>query len=600
MLLQRTGLFDGVAGGWLAPVYFILALLPVAKPILAEAWEAWRGGDLMNEFTLMLLACVGAFVIGEYPEGVAILLFYSFGEKLEDSASQQARGRISSLLERIPSQVEVVNSDGTVAKVEPKDVKPGDMMRVKPGERVAVDAALVSPGYAEFDCSAITGESVPQGVAAGGEVASGAISLDREVTMKCVRAYGNSTMTKIIAMIEDAASRKSHSETLLRKITRYYTPAVMIAAVLVILVPWIVAMVGGEVFEWRVWLYRSLVLMVCSCPCALVVSIPLSYFAAIGNASRRGLLFKGSRYLDAMRGIDTLYLDKTGTLTTGQFSIAAVVPAQGVGKDELLGYAAALDAQSTHPLAVAIKQAAPHHPEAEDVRTVAHGMEGVVNGHNLLVGSAELMRAHGVDVPSADMAGSVVCVAVDGKYAGAVYLEDRLKPDAASTVAGLHKLGVKRIVVLSGDREKAVAKAAQMVGADGYEAGLLPQTKHGIVERSRNQGRKVAFVGDGINDAPSLASADVGIAIGTGGTDVAMESADAVITGNGLNLLNYAIRLSRKIKRVVAENVTFAIAVKLAVMVLGTMGVASLWAAVFADTGITVLTVLWTMIALRR
>ena len=312
-----------------------------------------------------------------------------------------------------------------------------------------------------------------------------------------------------------------------------------------------------------------------------------------------GMLFKGSRYLDAMRSIDTLYLDKTGTLTTGSFSVSAVEPAQGYTADTLLAYVAALDAQSTHPLAVAICKAARNVPVAEDVRTIPHGIEGTVNDHRVLAGSPTLMREREIDTPAPARDSSLVCVAVDGRYAGTVYLDDTLKPDAASTVAQLHRLGVKKIIILSGDRPEAVAHAAEAVGADGYEAKLLPQTKHTIVENARAQGHNVAFVGDGINDAPSLAAANVGIAIGTGGTDVAMESADAVITGHKLGHLAYAIKLSHKIKRVVTFNVAFAIAVKIAVMVLGIVGVASLWAAVFADTGITLLTVVFTLVALR-
>lgn len=599
--MRHFGWFD--SAGRLASVleitWFVIAVVPVTRPVLADAWEAWRHADIMNEFTLMLLACVGAFVIGEYPEGVAILLFYSFGEKLEHSASQKARSRITSLLENMPDTVSVVLPDGSTASLSPDRIKPGDHIRLLPGQRLAVDAVLVSPAYAEFNTSAITGESVPVGISAGHEISSGAIPLDREVTVSALRPYADSTMTRIMNMIEDAASKKSHSETLLRKITRYYTPAVMIVAVLVMFVPWIVCSVHGVPFDSGTWFYRSLVLLVCSCPCALVVSIPLSYFAAIGNASRMGMLFKGSRYLDAMRSIDTLYLDKTGTLTTGSFSVSAVEPAQGYTADTLLAYVAALDAQSTHPLAVAICKAARNVPAAEDVRTIPHGIEGTVNGHHVLAGSPTLMREREIDTPAPARDSSLVCVAVDGRYAGTVYLDDTLKPDAASTVAQLHRLGVKKIIILSGDRPEAVAHAAEAVGADGYEAKLLPQTKHTIVENARAQGHNVAFVGDGINDAPSLAAANVGIAIGTGGTDVAMESADAVITGHKLGHLAYAIKLSHKIKRVVTFNVAFAIAVKIAVMVLGIVGVASLWAAVFADTGITLLTVVFTLVALR-
>jgi len=603
MLVSYAGLFESVSSGrgtvWIEILYYLVALLPVGWPVVKETCEAWRRGDVFNEFSLMVLACAGAFVIGEYPEGVAILLFYSFGEKLEDSASDKARSRIKALLGSMPEQVVLESNDGTELTVAPESVVPGDVLVVKPGQKLAVDGQLVYPEYAEFDTSAITGESVPAGVAAGGVVNSGAIPVDKEVKVKAARVYKESTMSRIMDMIEEASSKKSRSETLLRKITRWYTPAVMLAALLLFAIPWAIYSVSGNAFDWHLWLYRSLVLMVCSCPCALVVSIPLSYFAAIGNASRAGVLFKGSRYLDAIRSVDTLFLDKTGTLTTGAFNVVGVNSVSGYTSDEVLAYAASLDAQSVHPLALGIKAAARNVPAAVDVVTVPHGMKGVVNGRDILVGSTALLETSGADVPDDDNAYSRVCVAADGKYIGCIYLEDALKPDISGTLKELHGLGVENIVILSGDRAGAVKNVADKVGVDGFEAQLLPENKHYIVEQARAEGRKVAFVGDGINDAPSLAGADVGIAIGTGGTDVAMESADAVITGNSLSHLVYAVKLSRKIKRVVTENITLAIGVKLAVMVLGAVGIASLWAAVFADTGITLITVLWTLFCLR-
>lgn len=595
--LWEGGMGDHFHG--LRLIWYLIAVLPVGVGILKSTLNAWLHLDFFNEFSLMLLASVGAFLIGEYPEGVAVLLFYAVGEKLEDDASGKAKERIRSLLGRLPSAVSILSPGGKQVEVKPEEVKVGDIVVVKPGERVPVDGALASPSEADFNTAAITGESLPQSVAAGGAVISGSMPISQEVRVKAAKRYADSSMSRIMQMIEDAASRKSHSETLLRRITRWYTPAVMVAAALVFVVPWIVGLCNPAYdFEWHVWFKRMLVLLVCSCPCALVVSIPLSYFAAIGSASRLGVLFKGSRYLDAMRSIDTLLVDKTGTLTTGKFHVAEVVSSPGFTNKEVMAFAAALDSHSTHPLAQAIVAEAADSPAAADVVTLEHGITGTVEGHKVVVGSRTLLDRQGIAAPKAASDSSEVCVAVDGRYAGAIYLDDTLKPETAATMAELHKLGVKNIVVLSGDRESAVAKAAKAAGADAWHAQLLPEQKHEIVERLRAEGHKVAFVGDGINDAPSLAAADLGIAVGTGGTDVAMESADAVITGNSLSRLVDAMKLSRKVKRVVTENVSLAIGVKLLVMVLGVFGIATLWAAVFADTGITLITIIWTLISL--
>ncbi len=610
MLLGHYGVFSSMAmsAGFgsrlLEAVYYVLTLTPVGLPILSATLASWRQSDFFNEFTLMVLASAGAFFIGEYPEGVAILLFYSFGEKLEDSASDKARKRISSLLDKMPGKVTVEDESGKLSDVSPESVEPGTVFRVKPGERVALDAVLCGNMPADFDSSAVTGESVPVSVMSGEKVSSGFIPVDREVRLKSSAFYKDSTMSRIMAMVEESLAKKSNTETLLRRITRWYTPAVMIVTVLLFLVPWLIGMISDSFdFEWYVWFKRCLVLLVCSCPCALVVSIPLSYFVAIGNASRLGVLFKGSRYLDSLRRVTVLLLDKTGTLTTGKFHVVGVTASDGVSQDDVLDLAASLDKHSAHPLANAIVDMAKAKnlkvPEASGVATVPHGLKGNVDGHDVLVGSRHLMADSGIDVPDGKSDSSEVIVACDGAYYGFIMLDDTVKPGVADTLRDLRRSGVKRIEILSGDRDAAVAKVASQVGADSCRAELLPDEKYRIVERIRADGDVVAFVGDGINDAPSLAMADVGIAIGTGGSDVAMESADAVIMGNDLRRLADSFRLSGRIKRVVAENVSLTIGVKLIVMVLGAFGVASLWAAVFADTGITLLTVGSTLFCLR-
>ncbi len=552
----------------------------------------------------MTLACIGAFVIGEYPEAVAIMLFYSFGEKLEDSASDTARDRIRSLIARMPNEVTVEGPDGTQTAQSPETVEPGSVLVVRPGERVALDGELTGSEPVDVDASAITGESVPVTVEAGSPVASGVIPVDREIRVKVTRRYDDSSMSRLLKMIEEAAAKKSSTETLLRRITRWYTPVVFSVSLLLFVVPGILALVSGNVFEWNVWLERSLVLLVCSCPCALVVSIPLSYYAAIGNASRFGILFKGSRYLDQLRNIDTLLLDKTGTVTTGAFSVVAVEPAEGHTSDEVLAMAAALDRGSNHPLAKAIVAQAVEKglvlPEVTDVKTVPHGMAGITdNGAEVLAGSRRLLASHGIVADAVTDRGTQVCVAVNGCYVGNIFLEDTLKPGIADTMSQLRRVGVKHIEIMSGDTRAAVARVAERSGIDGYRAEMLPADKQAAVMQLKEAGRHVAFVGDGINDAPSLAAADVGIAIGTGGTDVAIESADAVITGHDLRRMVDAVKLSRRIKHVVTLNVGLAIGVKALVMILGACGIATLWAAVFADTGITLITIIITLIALR-
>ena len=600
LLAGHFGLFAAAGGRFAEAAWYLLALMPVGAGAARETVRAWMKGDFFNEFSLMVLACAGAFAIGEYPEGVAVLLFYSLGEKLEASASDKARGRIRSLLSGMPDEVRVERDAQTIAGIRPQDLRPGDVMVVRPGERVAADGVCECDTSVLFDNSAITGESVPVATVKGDEVSSGAIAVDREARVRVTRLYADSHMNRIMAMIEEAAAGKSNAETMLRRITRWYTPAVMIASAGMFLTAWFWSVAAGGVFDWRMWLDRSLILLVCSCPCALVVSVPLSYFAAIGNASRLGVLFKGSRYLDALRGADTLLLDKTGTITTGKFHVGGVHATGGFSEGEVLGLAAALDSHSSHPLARAVVEAAGTYAPAVDVVTVAHGIEGRVDGHAVVAGSRMLMAQKSVDMPDIQVAGSSeVCVAVDGVFAGVIWLDDTLRPGVESVVGELHGLGIRHIEILSGDRDEAVRRVAAMAGVDGWRGHMLPADKHEAVNRLRNSGRTVVFVGDGINDAPSLAAADVGIAIGHGGTDVAVESADAVLTGNGLEPLAAVVRLARKVRVVVGINAGVAIGVKLLVMVLGTLGIATLWAAVFADTGITLLTVIMTLMVLR-
>lgn len=591
----------GSAVNWYMLVAYVVAIIPVGWPVVREMVGTWREGSVMNEFTLMVAAAIGAFVIGEYPEAVAVLLFYSFGEKLEDTASDDVRRRIKSLLGRIPDTATVVEN-GERRTASPKDLPVGTHILVQPGERVPIDAKLMGNDPVEFDTAAITGESVPRAFKPGEELPSGIIPVDRPVEAVTMRAFDDSSMTRILKMIEDAQSGKSHTETMLRRITRWYTPVVFALALGIFFIPWIVLACMGEPFVWADWLRRSLVFLVCSCPCALVVSIPLSYFVSLGTASRIGLLFKGSTYLDAMRKLMNVVFDKTGTLTTGEFHVDDVEAAEGEKADSVAAYAAAIDADSTHPLAKSICAYAADEklnvPKATAVKAVNHGVEGLVDGKKVVVGSHKLMEALNIEAPASDKPGSRICVAVDGKYMGSVYLLDTVKSEAKEAIAELHMMGIK-VTVLSGDRAAAVERVANEVGADSWRAELLPQDKQEIIKSMRKQGG-TAFVGDGINDAPAIAASDVGVAMGTMGTGMAMDTADVIISGDNLSLLSRAIRLSRRVQRTVVENVSFALGVKALVMILGAFGIATLWAAVFADTGVTLITILWTLLMLRK
>lgn len=601
--LSRIGNSWGINATILDITLYFLALIPVGFPILREMIESWMKGSVMNEFSLMVAAAAGAFIIGEYPEGVAVLLFYSFGEKMESTASGDVKRRIKALLGKLPDEA-TVKENGTLRKVSPDNLQPGSILVVKPGERVAIDAVLLGNHDIEFDTSAITGESVPRTYKPGDEIASGMIPVDRAIEVKTLRHFSDSSMSRIMKMIEDAQATKSPTENLLRRITKWYTPVVFILALLVFCIPWIVNAANGNAFEWMKWLRRSLVFLVCSCPCALVVSIPLSYFASLGNASRRGLLFKGSKFVDGMRDIDTVIFDKTGTLTTGKFHVSAISPAQGIDKAYVIKTAASLDAESNHPLAEAIVSYAADNRlsimKASEVRTVSHGITGNINGKEIAVGSRNLMSRLNIETPPTESDASEICVAEDGKYIGSIYLLDTIKPEAADMVRRLHELGVRSVEILSGDREEAVKRIAKAIGADSFQASLLPADKKDKVSALVKNARKVAFVGDGINDAPAIAAANVGIAMGTLGTDVAMESSDVVIAGDDLKKIPEAITLARKVRHVVMQNISFAIGVKALVMTLGAFGIASLWAAVFADTGVTLLTITWTLLRLRK
>ncbi len=605
LLLAATAVLAhlNVISGALPLCLFLISAIVTGLPIVIDGFAEWRRGDFMNEYTLMILAAIGAFWIGEYPEGVAVLLFYSFGEKLQDRASEKARAHIRGLVDKMPKTVAVESADGSIREMQPKDVAEGSRIRVKPGMRVALDGVLEGDDAISFDTSAITGEAVPRTVTPGEAVQSGLIPVDREVTLTTTCRLEDSSLSRILKTVEEAAEAKSHTETLIRRITRWYTPAVIAAAILLFAVAW--AVIPAADFAWQTWFNRALILLVCACPCAMVISVPLSYFMSLGKASAHGVLVKGSTYFDAMCGVDTVLFDKTGTLTTGRFRIDCCRPADGISEETLLSLAAGMEAQSSHPLAQSVKDAAAERgitaAAVDDVTTVRHGLTARHEGKTALAGSRRLLADNGVDVPQDDTqtASTEIHLALGGEYMGVIRLTDEIKPTAAESIRLLHRMGIRNIGILSGDRKAAVQQAAEAIGADTCLAELSPEEKYGVMKQLKAEGRRIAYVGDGINDTPSLALADVGIAMGTAGTDAAMQHADAVIAGDDPARVPQLLHIARSARRVAITNVVFALSFKLIVMALGACGLASLWMAVFADTGVTLITIIYTLLALK-
>ena len=573
-------------------VWYVVAFLPVGLGVMKEAWEHAAKGDVFSEFMLMSVASIGAFVIGEYPEAVAVMLFYCIGETLQDMAVDRARDNIKSLMEFRPDHASVVSGQSVVVKA-PADVRPGDIIEVKPGERVPLDGELIGSAAA-FNTAALTGESVPRTIEQGGEVLAGMISSDSVVRLRVLRPESQSAVSRILSMVEEASERKAPAELFIRKFARIYTPVVIALAVLTVVVPWLCSLAdAGFAYDFDTWFYRALIFLVISCPCALVISVPLSYFGGIGAASKHGILFKGGNYLDAITHIDTVVFDKTGTLTTGEFTVVRV---DGEDRDGLIDIVAAIERGSNHPIAKAIVAAAKNaNLTATDVKDVpGYGLTAVVDGHSWAVGTLKLLEREGVAYPAelASVPETIVACAEDGRYEGCLFLADTLKDDACRAVSQLRQNGVGRVEILSGDKQALVDRVAGELKVDKGYGDLLPEGKVSHIDEARRVGRKVAFVGDGINDAPVLALSDVGIAMGALGADMAIETADVVIQTDQPSKVAAAIRIGRLTRRIVAQNITFAIGVKVLVMALGLAGMANLWGAVFADVGVALLAVL--------
>lgn len=579
--------------------WYLAAYFPVGLPVLREAWNGMRQRDFFTEYTLMSLAAIGAFYIGEYPEGVAVMLFYSIGEALQERAVERARRNIRALVDIRPEQANVL-VEGKPVAMPAAQVVPGRTIEVLPGGRVPLDGVLLSEA-APFNTAALTGESTPRTIRKGEEVLAGMISSLQPVRIEVTRPYGESALSRILSMVEEAAARKAPAELFIRRFARIYTPVVTGLAVLIVALPGLWSLLhGGFAYSFDEWLSRALVFLVASCPCALVISIPLGYFSGIGVASKAGVLFKGGSYLDTIARVNTVVFDKTGTLTEGLFEVREVHVAPGVNSGELLGWVASAERTSTHPVARAVVQYA----EREGVALLAsegaveiagHGIRAEFDGKQLLVGNTRLMARFGVEYPSEVDAipETIVVCALDGRYAGYLVIADKPKEDAARTVAELKSLGIEDIRILSGDREALVANLGRTLGVSEARGDLLPEGKMEILEALRGEpGKVTAFVGDGFNDAPAFATSDVGVAMGALGSDAAIETADVVIQSDQPSRLPAAIRIGRLTHRIVRQNILLAIGVKVVVLTLGALGIATMWEAVFADVGVTLLAVL--------
>lgn len=577
---------------------------------LKEAAEGIARGDLFNENFLMALATVGALCIGffpgadtEFPEAVFVMLFFQIGELFEGYAEGKSRDSISHLM-NIRPDVAHVERAGTVEDISPESVSVGSIVIVKPGEKVPLDGVVVE-GTSSLNTVALTGESLPRDIGVGDEAASGCVNLSGLLRLKITKAFGESTVSKIIRLVEHANESKSRSESFITRFARVYTPIVVVAALLLAFVPPLFVG-GGYWLAFPLWLHRALIFLVVSCPCALVISVPLTFFGGLGGASRRGILVKGSRYMDALANIGTMAFDKTGTLTQGVFAVEAVHP-ETLDEKELLHLAAHVEHFSTHPIAEALRTAFPQEATdgcaTTDVEELAgYGIRACVNGHLICVGNTKMMDKVGAKWRNCHRVGTIIHVAVDGCYAGHIVISDCLKDDSVVAVAALKRLGIDRLVMLTGDRREVAHDVADKLALDGYHAELLPADKVACVEQllaEKPSGKSVAFVGDGINDAPVLKLADVGIAMGGLGSDAAIEAADVVLMDDKPTKIATAVRIARRTIGIARQNVAFAIGVKVAILLLATVGLGTMWMAVFADVGVTVLAVFNAMRALK-
>ena len=587
-------------------VLFLVPFIIAGHDVLTKAWSNIRRGQAFDESFLMTVATLGAFAMVFFPdtdphmaEGAAVMLFYQVGELFQAYAVGKSRKSISDMMDIAPDYANIEGADGALEQLDPDEVAVGTVIVIKPGERVPIDGVVVE-GATQLDTAALTGESVPRHAEVGSEVISGCINMTGLIKVRTTKPFGESTVARVLELVENASEKKAKTENFITRFARVYTPAVTGAAVLL-------ALVGGiATGAWSDWILRGLTFLVVSCPCALVISVPLSFFGGIGGASKIGVLIKGSSYLEALSEVDTVVCDKTGTLTKGTFEVVATHPEQGYTADQLLELAAHAEAFSDHPIAVSVREAYQGvlDPKrvTESANEAGHGVIATIDGKKVLVGNDKLLAEAGLDAPSCEVVGTILHVSVDGTYAGHIVIADMVKDDAAQTVADLHAVGVRRVVMLTGDREEVAAAVSKQLGIDEYHAQLLPGDKVDHVERllsSEDGKHKLAFVGDGINDAPVLTRADVGIAMGAMGSDAAIEAADVVLMDDKPSNIARAMRVSRKTMRIVWQNIIFALGVKLLILMLAALGIANMWLAVFGDVGVAIIAILNAMRAMR-
>ena len=584
--------------GWLKFVLFMIPYLVIGHDILLKAWKGILNRQVFDENFLMAVATIGAILLGDYKEGGAVMLFYQIGELFQSYAVGKSRRNISELMDIRPDYANIEKEDGTLEQVDPDEVGIGSVIVVQPGEKVPIDG-VIEEGRTSLNTSALTGESLPREAGVGDEVISGCINMSGVLKIRTTKEFGESTVSKILDMVENASSKKSRSENFISKFAKYYTPAVCYGALaLAILPPLVRLLFLGMTPEWGDWVMRALTFLVISCPCALVISIPLSFFAGIGGASNAGVLVKGSNYLETLSETKYVVFDKTGTMTQGVFEVSGVHHSS-MDTEKLLEYAALAECHSSHPISKSLKKAygKPLDPSrVTDVEEISgNGVTAKVDGVRVAAGNSKLMEKLGVDCMECHSVGTVVHMAVNGKYAGHILISDQIKPHAKEAIAALKKCGVKKTIMLTGDRREAARQVAEELGIDEVHSELLPGDKVAQVEKlldEKGEKEKLAFVGDGINDAPVLSRADIGIAMGALGSDAAIEAADIVLMDDDPLKISKAIRISRKCLRIVYENIYFAIGVKVVCLILGALGIANMWAAIFADVGVMIIAVL--------